>query len=121
MKPEDMRESMGEEWYARAKQIEAEADLQAALSTISTQAARIKELEGALKVCRQSLIEQAEARADPTMPLLTAEVVAELEGDAEATYALASTRAERVTAHGLSLLCEWQRRARNTLTGGNTP
>lgn len=48
MKPEDMRESMGEEWYARAKQIEAEADLQAALSTISTQAARIKELERAL-------------------------------------------------------------------------
>lgn len=61
--------------------------------------------------CRQSLTEQAAARADPAMPRLTLDVLERLEGDAEANYACAEDRDDRVAAHGLSLLCEWQRKA----------
>lgn len=67
--------------------------------------------ERALAVCRQSLIEQAAARADPDMPILTAEVRQTLRDNAEATYALAEDHKERVEAHGLSLLLDWQDRA----------
>lgn len=67
------------------------------------------EAQAALAVVRQSLQEQAEARTDPTMPRLVPAVLEKLEGDAEAAWALAETREDRVAAHGLSLLCEWQR------------
>lgn len=66
-------------------------------------------LQGALDTCRQSLTEQALARADPTMPRLSLDVLERLEGDAEAEYACAGDRDDRVYAQGLSLLCEWQR------------
>lgn len=68
-------------------------------------------LQGALDTCRQSLAEQAAARADPTMPRLSLDVLERLEADAEAEYACAGDRDDRVAAHGLSLLCEWQRKA----------
>ena len=77
--------------------------------------ARVKELEGerdearaALAVCRQSLTEQALARADPNMPRLTPKVLERLSGDAEAAYALAEDADDRIAAHGLSLLVDWQ-------------
>lgn len=66
----------------------------------------------ALAGCRRSLVEQARARADPLMPRLTEEVLAELRGDSEASYAMAETEQERIVAHGLALLCDWQDRAR---------
>lgn len=72
------------------------------------------EAQAALAVVRQSLIEQAEARADPAMPLLTVEVVDRLRSQSEASHALAETSEDRVDAHGLSLLCDWQDRARST-------
>lgn len=73
----------------------------------AAQAAR-DEAQAALAVVRESLQDQAAARADPKMPRLTPEVLERLMGDAEAAYALAETREERVAAHGLSLLCDWQ-------------
>ncbi len=69
-----------------------------------------------LAVVRESLIEQAAARADPTMPLLLPEVLEAIRGDAEASYACAETSEERIAAHGLSLLCDWQDRARAYFT-----
>jgi len=70
--------------------------------------------QAALAVVRQSLQDQAAARADPTMPLLTPEVLEHLRSEADAGYALAGTREERVQAHGLSLLCDWQDRLAST-------
>lgn len=69
-------------------------------------------------VCQQSLKEQAEARVDPKTPLLTQAVVNELRERSEADYALAETREERVAAHGLSLLCDWQDQVRATTNQG---
>ena len=59
----------------------------------------------------QSLEEQAAARLDPAMPRLTAEVVDGLRSYAEASYC-SSDRADRVEAHGLFMLCDWQDAAR---------
>lgn len=74
--------------------------------------ARATEAEAALAVVRQSLTDQAAARADPTMPRLVPDVVSRLRSRAEATYALAEDVADRVEAHGLFLLCDWQDAAR---------
>lgn len=72
----------------------------------------LADAKASLAIVRQSLVEQADARGDPTMPLLTAEVLERLQGDAEAAYACSDSREDRVAAHGLSLLCDWQERAR---------
>jgi hypothetical protein len=72
----------------------------------------LTDTEAALAVCRQAIVEQAAARADPDMPILTPEVLESLRGDAEAGYACADTAEERIQSHGLSLLCDWQDRAR---------
>lgn len=64
-----------------------------------------------LKVCRESLTDQASARRDATMPVLVPEVIEAWASEAEASYAMAETAEERRNAHGLSLLVEWQRRA----------
>lgn len=74
----------------------------------STLRASLAEAENALKVVRQSLVDQSAARADPLMPRLTPAVLEHLRADAEAAYALAETPEERIVAHGLSLLCDWQ-------------
>ncbi len=60
---------------------------------------------------RQSLHDQSAALADPEMPILTQAVREQLRDEAEASYAMADNEAERVYAHGLSLLCDWQDRA----------
>ncbi|MBW8815560.1 MAG: hypothetical protein JF588_19235 [Caulobacterales bacterium] len=65
----------------------------------------------ALAVVRQSLVDQAAARLDPTMPILTPEVLESLKADAECAYAMSMDQKERVAAHGTLLLCEWQERA----------
>lgn len=72
---------------------------------------RIAELEAALAVCRQSLVEQAQARTDPTMPLIKPEVVRVLREESEVRYACADDQHDRIVAHGLSLLCDWQDRS----------
>lgn len=68
--------------------------------------------ENSLRVCQESLREQAMARVDATMPLLVEKVVAEIRAQSEAQYAMAENRDERIVAHGLSLLCDWQDRRR---------
>lgn len=102
---------------SRADRIDAlEAEKVAANSELAEYAKTVGNLRTSLDICRQTIADQAAARTDPTMPLLTREVVADLRADAEASYALAETREERVAAHGLSLICEWQERARTTLS-----
>lgn len=64
------------------------------------------EAQAALAIIRQSLIEQAEARADPTMPVLTSAVLEQLRHQAEAGYALAETEGsatDRVFVFGSNL------------------
>lgn len=69
----------------------------------------------------QSLEEQAAARLDPKMPVLTKEVVDGLRGFAEACHC-SSKRSDRVEAHGLFMLCGWQdqRRAALSKAGGQS-
>ncbi len=104
--------------YERALTAAREFEVKACLAQLTEAEARIRALEAekedaraALAIVRQSLREQAAARADPTMPRLTSEVLAKLEGEAEAAWALAEDQEDRVAAHGLSLLCDWQRQA----------
>lgn len=78
--------------------------------------AQLAEASAALAVCRESLVEQAAARLDPTMPLLMPDVVERLREDSEVAYALAEDAEERIDAHGLALLCDWQDRARAART-----
>jgi hypothetical protein len=66
----------------------------------------------ALATVQQSLKDQAAARHDPTMPLLKEDVVQSLREMSEAQYAGARSKKERIESHGLSLLCDWQDRAR---------
>lgn len=84
--------------------------LEAANIELADYAKTVGNLRAALSTCQQSLVEQAAARADPTMPRLTPEVVAHLRANAEAEYALAETSEDRIASHGLSLLCDWQER-----------
>lgn len=95
-------------WEAHGEVVQSEGRLRT----------RLADAEDARRVLHQSLQEQAAARADPAMPRLTAEVLEKLEGDAEAAWALGDSREDRVAAHGLSLLCEWQRAALTAETGG---
>lgn len=83
-----------------------------AADEIQRQGEEIERLLGALETVRQSLKDQAAARHDPTMPLLVPEVVESLRENAEAQWALSDDRSDRVEAHGLSLLCDWQDAAR---------
>ena len=89
-------------------------------SSLSSRDARIAELEAALKVCRQTINEQASARLDPTMPLIAPDLVEQIRDEAEAQWACADNgdegKNDRRAAHALSLLCDWQDRARATLT-----
>jgi hypothetical protein len=79
----------------------------------------LEEAEASLKVCRQTIDEQASARLDPTMPLITPDLVEQLRSEAEAQWACADSgdegRNDRRAAHALSMLCDWQDRARAAL------
>jgi len=90
---------------------------QAAAALAKLQAER-DEAQAALEVCRESLVDQAAARADPAMPLLVASVRERLEGESEAVYAMSESREDRIYAHGLSLLCDWQKAAASRALGG---
>jgi len=87
------------------------ADVRLALDHIASLSRQNAGLEETVAHVRESLSDQAAARADPTMPRLTSTVLETLKTEAEANYACAMTRDDRVAAHGLSLLCEWQERA----------
>lgn len=60
----------------------------AALRRVEKLEGALGESEAALKVCRQSLIEQAAARLDPTMPLISPDLLEYLRNDAEAQYVI---------------------------------
>lgn len=95
--------------YSLAKQVPA---LEAENARLR---ADLAEMTARWEQCRESLAEQAAARADPVMPLLVPEVVQAIRDDAEAAYALAEDRADRVKAHGLSLLADWQDQVRTAI------
>lgn len=95
-------------WVAAA----SPGNVGALLNHLTTLQAQVKELEEALATVRQSLKDQASARLDPTMPLLKPNVLEKIREWAEASYAMAEGQEERIEAHGLSLLCDWQDRAR---------
>lgn len=87
-----------------------------AASTISRLTGERDEAKAALAVCQESLKDQAAARQDPLMPILLPDVLEQLEADADANYAMAMSLDERRAAHGLSLLCAWQRNAAAGIT-----
>jgi len=91
------------------------AECHAALAKLQ---AERDEAIAALEVCRESLVDQAAARADPAMPLLVASVRERLEGESEAVYAMSESREDRIYAHGLILLCDWQKAAASRALGG---
>lgn len=85
--------------------------IRGALSAYREQGIELREASAALAVVRQSLAEQAMARSDETMPILSDAVRDRLRSEAEAAYALSEDKADRIYAHGLSLLAQWQDRA----------
>jgi len=91
---------------------------QSAIDALAKLQAERDEAIAALEVCRESLVDQAAARADPAMPLLVASVRERLEGESEAVYAMSESREDRIYAHGLSLLCDWQKAAASRALGG---
>lgn len=88
-------------------------------AALAASEARREALEGQLAVVRQSLKEQAEARRDPAMPVLVPSVLEAIRADAEAQWACAEDKHDRINAHGLMLLCEWQERALNPQQEGS--
>lgn len=96
---------------AEAGRIVSTTSTLATLDALTSARERAKRAEASLVHVGQSLTDQAAARQDPAMPLLVEAVLERIERDAEAQYAMAETHEERVVAHGLSLLCEWQRQA----------
>lgn len=92
-------------------------DLRQAAAALAKLQAERDEAQVALKVCRESLADQAAARADMTMPLLVPSVRERLEGEAECAYAMSENRDDRIYAHGLSLLSDWQKAAASRAMG----
>lgn len=73
---------------------------------------RARRAEGAIKHLQESLFWRAGARLDHTMPLLKAEVVAQIREEADLEIEMGPDDEDPTTAHGLLLLCDWQDRAR---------
>lgn len=95
---------------ARLKHLERrESDL---LEANNRYLERARRAEAAIKHLQESLFWRAAARVDHTMPLLKAEIVAQIREEAELDIETMPDDEDPTTAHGLQLLCDWQDRAR---------
>jgi predicted RNase H-like nuclease (RuvC/YqgF family) len=69
---------------------------------------QLDEAQKIIEHLQESLREQAMARIDLTAPLLKPEMVEKLREASEVQYALAEGQDDRIEAHALALLCDWQ-------------